>query len=112
MTLETLMSVPQNVAVEAGYLAIRALKHLSGAVVPADQPFGQDSIEARALAERIIQEISSTELRPVPGLGRARIDYYISRLAEVVQARMRETIEVDSKRGDALLAELRGEDHR
>ena len=109
MIVETLMSVPQNVAVEAGYLAIRALKHLSGAVVPADQPFGKESVEARNVAVRIIDEISSTERRPVPGLGRARIDYYISKIAEVVHARVRDTVGVDVERGDALLDELRND---
>jgi hypothetical protein len=107
MIVETLMSLPENVAVEAGYLAIRALKHHSGSVIPTDEPFGEDSIEARHVAERIIREISSTERRPVPGLGRARIDYYISKIAEVVHARVRETVAIDVERGDALLAELR-----
>ncbi|MEA2465508.1 MAG: hypothetical protein QOJ98_3255 [Acidobacteriota bacterium] len=109
MIVETLMSLPQNVAVEAGYLAIRALKHLSGSVVPADEPFGKDSVEARGVAERIIHEISSTERRPVPGLGRARIDYYISKIAEVVHERVRESVVINHERGDALLAELRND---
>jgi hypothetical protein len=112
MILDTLMSVPQNVAVEAGYLTIRALKHLSGSVVPADEPFGKESVDARVLAERIIGEISSTERRSVPGLGRARVDYYISKIAEMVQARVRATVGTDAERGDALLAELRSEDRR
>jgi hypothetical protein len=109
MIVETLMSLPENVAVEAGYLAIRALKHLSGSVVPTDEPFGKESVEARHVAERIIHEISSTERRPVPGLGRARLDYYISKIAEVVHARVRESVAIDVERGDALLAELRNE---
>jgi hypothetical protein len=107
MTIDTLMTLPRNVAVEAGYLAIRALKHLSGSVIAADQPFGKESIEARKLAQKMIDEISSKELRSVPGLGRARIDYYISKISEMVHERVREDIGVDAERGDALLAELR-----
>ncbi|HYI09947.1 MAG TPA: hypothetical protein VEK57_12885 [Thermoanaerobaculia bacterium] len=109
MALEVLASVSQNVAVEAGYLAIRALKHLSGSVVPADEPFGAESVTARALAQRIIDEISSTEARPIPNLGRARVDYYISKIAEIVHARAAESIRIDAERGDAILAELREE---
>ncbi len=109
MIVETLMSLPQNVAVEAGYLAIRALKHLSDSVVAADEPFGKESIEARDVAERIIHEIRSTERRPVHGLGRAQIDYYISKIAEVIHARVRENVAINHERGDALLAELRSE---
>jgi|GEM_PF-5439362 len=65
--------------------------------------------DARALAEKIISEISLTEQRSVPGLGRARIDYYICKIAEIVQDRVRDTVGIDAERGDALLAELRSE---
>jgi hypothetical protein len=107
MSFETLFSAPQNVAVEAGYLAIRVLKHRSDAVIAADTPFGVDSVEARKLAERVIQEISAAERRAVPGLDRASVDYYISKIAEIVQTRMRDTVDIDAERGGALLAELR-----
>ncbi|HET8799071.1 MAG TPA: hypothetical protein VFO89_15365 [Thermoanaerobaculia bacterium] len=107
MSFESLLSVPQNVAVEAGYLTIRVLKHLSGEVIAPDKPFGQASVEARDVAERLIHEISASEHRTVPRLDRARVDYYISKIAEIVQARVRDTVDVDADRGEALLAELR-----
>jgi molybdopterin-guanine dinucleotide biosynthesis protein A len=113
MSVETLLSVPLNVAVEAGYLAIRALKHLSVSVISADTPFGEESIAAQKLAEQIIDDIASVERRPVPGLDRARVDYYISKISEAVQTRMRDAVGIDAARGDALLAELRSDEaHR
>jgi|ERR1044071_2727445 hypothetical protein len=107
MSFETLSSVPQNVALEAGYLTIRALKHLSGEIVAPDTPFGEASVEARDVATRLLNEISNTEHRSVPRLDRARVDYYISKIAEIVQGRFHDFVAVDADRGDALLAELR-----
>ncbi len=112
MSMETLLSVPQNVAVEAGYLAIRVLKHRAGQVVAADAPFGDQTAEASELAKQIIHEISSTEHRPVARLDRARVDYYISKIAEIVQTRVRDNVGIDAERGDALLAQLRADDGR
>jgi GGDEF domain-containing protein len=99
MPLETLFSASPNVAVEAGYLAIRALKHLSRSIVVFDTPFGDESDEARELAERILHEIEETEQRPVTELGRVRAEYHISRIGE--------SVGIDVQRGDALLRELR-----
>lgn len=107
MSLETLLSVPQNVALEAGYLTIRVLKHLAGEIIAQDMPLGDVSIEARDVAKQLIREISSAERRDVPRLDRARVDYYISKIAEIVQERVRDSVEIDTDRGDALLAELR-----
>jgi hypothetical protein len=107
MSLEALISAPQNVAVEAGYLAIRALKHLSGSIVAPDTPFGAQSTEARELAERIVHEIEEAEQLPLSDLSRVRVEYHISRIGEIVHDRMRKSVGIDAKRGDALLRELR-----
>lgn len=110
MSVETLLSVPQNVAVEAGYLVIRVLKHRAEQVVAADTPFGDQTTEARELAKQIIREISSAENRPVFDLDRARVDYYISKISEIVQTRVGDSVGIDAARGDALLAQLRADE--
>ena len=107
MSLESLVNASPNVAVEAGYLVIRALKHLSGTIVVPDTPFGDQSAAARELAERIMNEIEQTEQRPLPDLDRVRAEYHISRIAEVVHDRMRKSVGIDLQRGDTLLTELR-----
>ena len=107
MPLETLLSASPTVAVEAGYLAIRALKHLSRSIVVFDTPFGDESGEARELAERIVHEIEEAEQRPLTELGRVRAEYHISRIGEIVHDRMRKSVGIDVQRGDALLRELR-----
>jgi hypothetical protein len=112
MSLETLISASPNVAVEAGYLAIRALKHLSGSIVVPDTPFGAQSAEARELAERIVHEIEEAEQRPLTDLGRVRAEYHISRIGDIVHDRMRKSVGIDAQRGDALLSELRKHSER
>ena len=112
MSFEPLLSVPQNVALEAGYLTIRVLKHLAGSVNAPDTPFGDESAEARDIAKNLLNDISVTEGRPVTRLDATRINYYISKIAEIVQTRVHDTVTLDPERGEALLAELRSERHR
>ena len=105
MALDALASAQPDVAIEAGYLAIRALKHRSGSAVAVDRPFGTQSDEALVLANEIILEITTAEKRPVADLGRVQVEYYINRISDVLSGFVR----TDSKLGEAVLSELRSQ---
>jgi hypothetical protein len=110
MALEVLDTASGNVAVETSYLVIRALKHRSSRIAAPDTPFGEESIEAGVLAAKIVGELEEAEHRPLSDWDRARVEYYINRVAERMQSRVEAMVGgFDEVRGAMLLNQLRDE---
>jgi hypothetical protein len=102
-------SLDRRIAIQAGYLGIRVLKHFASSprqvVVPglASEP-SPAAIEA---VERIVGEIEAVEGVAVSALDRKRRDAYIIRLADIVMKAATRGREIDFAGGIKALEDLR-----